>query len=151
FSYIAAQQHGQNVVLAPGNGTDILAFTNTSDSTPAKFDTVRNFDPLADRIDLSEIPGITSVHYLGSLRTAPLGNVLAPHSVDWFVNTAANQTLVYVNTTATAQSLLGASMEIVLSGQLGLANNNFVLSEPALALKLGTTTAVTLPAGSSVP
>ena len=129
FSYVAGQQHGQSIVFAPDSDANILAFTATSDSTPAKFDTVSNFNPSTDQIDLSEIPNVISIHSLGSFGAVPAGNVVTPDSVDWLVDKATNQTIVFVNTTATAQTAQTASMEIVLNGQLSLASKDFVLSE----------------------
>ena len=127
-----------------------MGFTATSNSTPAKFDTVANFNAPTDEIDLSEIPGVTSVRSLGSFGAIPNSNIVVPNSVDWLINTKTNQTIVYVNKTATPETAQTASMEIVLNGQLTLSSSNFVLSEPPLTLTLAST-AVTLPAGGSVP
>ena len=149
FSYIAGQPHGQSIIFAPGSDTNVLAFTATSDSTPEKFDTVSSFDPSTDLIDLSEIPGVTSIHSLGIFTAIPTGSIVAPDSVAWLVDTATNQTLVFVDTTATAQTAVAASMEIVLNGQLSLKTSDFVLSEPPLALTVGNG-ALTLPEGGSV-
>jgi hypothetical protein len=135
--------------LAPNDETDILAFTAASDSTPSKFDTISNFDPTVDRIDLSEIPGIFSVHALGSFSTIPAGNIAAPNSVSWFIDLATKQTIIDVNTTASVQSTLTASMEIVLNGQLVLTNSDFVMSESILHLNVASG-GLTLPAGGSV-
>jgi hypothetical protein len=148
FSYISAQPHGQPIVFAPGT-KNVLAFTGTSDSTPAKFDTVSNFDPSLDQMDLSEIPGITSVHALGSFNAIPSGNIVAAHSIDWLIDKATNQTIVFVNNTATAHAAATASMKIILNGQLNLTPRDFVLSEPPLSLNVGSNT-LTLPARGSV-
>jgi hypothetical protein len=149
FSYLAGQPHGQNIVLAAGADTDVLAFTDVSDSTPAKFDTVANFDPRSDVLDFSEIPGLTSAHALGTVSTIPGGSIVAPNSVDWLVDRTTNQTIVYANTTSVAENAATASMEIVLDGQLQLSSSNFLLSEPPLTLSRGSSS-LDLPAGGSV-
>jgi hypothetical protein len=82
------------------------------------------------------------------LTAVPAGNFVVPDGVDWLVDKATNQTLVFVDTTAATQSAQTASMEIILNGQLGLTNSDFALSMP-LVLKV-TQSAITLPKGGSV-
>ena len=108
-----------------------------------------NFNPATDGLDFSEIPGIISIHSLGSFSAIPSGNIVAPNSVDWLVDTNTNQTIVFANTTANAETAKTGSMEVVLNGQLGLASKNFVVSEPPLALTVSSSS-LYLPAGGSV-
>src|SRR5262249_54955021 len=97
-------------------------------------DTIVNFDTASDKLDFSEIPGITSLNNLGTKSAIPDGTFVAPDSITWFVDTATNQTIVYANATSSAESAASASMEIVLSGQKTLSSSDFVLSEAPLTL-----------------
>ncbi len=95
--------------LAGGAGNDTFLFKAISDSTPgASHDTITDFTHGSDHIDLSAIAGATIVQ--GAVGAA---STVAANSISWFVDNAHNQTIVYVNTTATANHV---DMEIHLTG-----------------------------------
>jgi VCBS repeat-containing protein len=89
---------------------DTFVFNAISDSQPGagNFDTITNFMPSSDHIDLTAIAGANTVQ--GSVGTT---NTVDAHSISWFLDTAKNETVVYVNTTDTANHI---DMEIHLTG-----------------------------------
>ncbi len=91
-----------------GGGNDTFVFRALADSQPGAghFDTIADFTHNSDHIDLSAIAGATNVQ--GAVNSA---NVVDAHSISWFVDN--NQTVLYVNTTATANHV---DMEIHLTG-----------------------------------
>ena len=110
---------GSGTVIDAGNGGNTLTGTAGSDTFVFKaitnsqpgagnFDTITNFTHNSDHIDLTAIAGANTVQ--GLVDSA--GTVDA-HSISWFVDSANNQTIVYVNTTDTANHV---DMEIHLTG-----------------------------------
>jgi VCBS repeat-containing protein len=96
--------------LAGGGGSDTFVFKLTTDSQPgaSHFDTINDFTHNSDHIDLTAIAGAT--HMQGLVGTAA---TVDANSISWFVDSANNQTVVYVNTTATPNHV---DMEIHLAG-----------------------------------
>ena len=91
-------------------GSDTFVFRAITDSQPGagNFDTITNFMHNSDHIDLTAIVGANTVQGLVDAASA-----VAAHSISWFVDSANNQTIVYVNTTNTANHV---DMEIHLTG-----------------------------------
>ena len=105
---IIANSPGQT--LTGGGGNDTFVFKATRDSTPGEgqSDTITDFTHNSDHIDLSEILGLANIQ--GQVDAA---NTVDANSISWFVDNAHNQTVVYVNTSATANHV---DMEIHLTG-----------------------------------
>jgi len=110
---------GSGTVIDAGNGgntltgtagSDIFVFRSIADSQPGagSFDTITNFMHNSDHIDLTAIVGANTVQGLVDAASA-----VAAHSIGWSIDTANNQTIVYVNTTDTANHV---DMEIHLTG-----------------------------------
>jgi hypothetical protein len=110
---------GSGTVIDAGNGGNTLTGTAGADtflfktitdsqSRVGNFDTITNFTHNSDHIDLTAIAGANTVQ--GQVDAA---NTAAAHSVSWFVDSASNQTIVYVNTTNVADHV---DMEIHLTG-----------------------------------
>jgi VCBS repeat-containing protein len=96
--------------LTGGNGSDTFMFLDIKDSQPGtgQFDVIKDFTHNSDHLDLTAIAGATNVQGLvGSAGT------VAANSISWFVDNTNNQTIVYVNTTGTANHV---DMEIHLTG-----------------------------------
>ena len=90
-------------------GNDTFVFDVITDSPGAgNFDTINNFTHNSDHIDLTAIAGATAVQ--GLVNTA---STVDAHSISWFLDTANNETIVYVNTSDTANHV---DMEIHLTG-----------------------------------
>jgi len=93
-----------------GAGNDTFVFKAVTDSQPGAghFDTITDFTHNSDHIDLSSIAGAANVQGLDTE-----ANTVAANSVSWFIDNAHNETLLYVNTSATANHV---DMEIHLTG-----------------------------------
>ncbi|HET9716230.1 MAG TPA: VCBS domain-containing protein [Pseudolabrys sp.] len=96
--------------LAGDAGNDTFVFKAITDSQPGagNFDTITDFTHNVDHIDLTAIAGANLVQ--GLVDTA---STVDAHSISWFVDNLSNQTIVYVNTTGTANHV---DMEIHLAG-----------------------------------
>jgi Ca2+-binding RTX toxin-like protein len=94
--------------LIGGTGADRFSFNATSDSTVASHDTISDFLHGSDVIDTSANTGITAVQGLIAGST----QVLA-HSIVWIQNSA--DTIVYANSTGTAENQGSANMQIILA------------------------------------
>jgi Ca2+-binding RTX toxin-like protein len=96
--------------LMGGTGNDTFVFKSVIDSEPGagQFDTIADFTHNSDHIDLTAIAGATSVQ--GLVATAA---TVGANSISWFVDNAHNETILYVNTSATANHV---DMEIHLTG-----------------------------------
>jgi Ca2+-binding RTX toxin-like protein len=93
-----------------GSGNDTFVFKATTDSpSGAGHDTINNFTHGTDHLDFTAIAGATQVQ---ANAVAALNTVDA-HSISWFVDGVNNQTIVYVNTTNTPNTV---SMEVHLTG-----------------------------------
>ena len=95
-------------LLTGGSGADHFAFNAVSDSTVASHDTISDFLHGTDVIDTSAIAGITAVQGLITGITQ-----VAAHSIVWIQSGA--DTIVYANSTGTAESQASANMEIILT------------------------------------
>jgi hypothetical protein len=101
---------GGGDTLTGGVGDDTFVFKSIADSQPGAghFDTITDFTHNSDHIDLSSISGATNMQ--GQVAEA---NTVAANSVSWFVDGAHNETILYVNTSATTNHV---DMEIHLTG-----------------------------------
>jgi VCBS repeat-containing protein len=97
-------------VLTGGAGSDTFVFKTVADSQPGAghVDTITDFAHNSDHIDLTAIAGAS--HVQGLVAAA---NAVDANSVSWFVDNAHNETILYVNTSATANHV---DMEIHLTG-----------------------------------
>jgi RTX calcium-binding nonapeptide repeat (4 copies) len=97
-------------VMNGNAGNDTFVFRTIADSTPGagNFDTVGGFVHNSDHLDLTAIAGATNVQ--GLVNSA---NTVGANSISWLVDNVQNQTIVYVNTTGTANHV---DMEIHLTG-----------------------------------
>ena len=96
--------------LTGGNENDTFRFLDIKNSQPGagSFDIIKDFTHNSDHLEFVGIPGATNIQeVVGS------ANTVDPHSISWFVDSANNQTIVYVNTTDTANHV---DMEIHLTG-----------------------------------
>ncbi len=96
---------------APAGGNDTFVFKATTDSQSGagNFDTINNFTHGSDHLDFTAIALANNVQQTA----VDAAGLVDPHSISWFVDTAHNQTIVYVNTTDAANTV---SMEVHLSG-----------------------------------
>ncbi len=81
--------NGGGITLTGTAGNDTFVFKSVMDSQPGagQFDTITDFTPNADHIDLTAIAGATAVQ--GAVAEA---NTVDANSVSWFVDNAHNET-----------------------------------------------------------
>jgi hypothetical protein len=115
-SVIVGSSSNDGLVASPGSimtggaGNDTFVFKSVTDSQPGAghFDTITDFTHNSDHIDLSSIAGATNVQGL-----VAEANTVAANSISWFVDSAHNETVLYVNTKSSANNV---DMEIHLTG-----------------------------------
>jgi VCBS repeat-containing protein len=109
--------------LAGGGGADTFKFTAVSDSTPASYDTVLDFNATGgqhDFIAFQNSLGLTT--FDGQLG----GATIAAGHVGWKV--VGSETVVYANTSGATENLGSTNLEIHISGNgLGLTTADFLL------------------------
>jgi len=100
---------GGNTLIGTA-GSDTFVFKAITDSQPGAgtFDTITNFTHNSDHLDLTTIAGANTMQGL-----VDSAGKVDTHGISWFVDSANNQTIVYVNTTDTANHV---DMEIHLTG-----------------------------------
>ena len=96
--------------MTGSSGNDTFVFKAITNSQPGAghFDTITDFTHSLDHIDLTAIAGATNVQ--GAVAEA---NTVDANGISWFVDSAHNETVLYVNTTAAANHV---DMEIHLTG-----------------------------------
>ena len=105
-------------VLTGGQGADTFRYTAVSQSAPGAYDTITDFVHGQDKIDLSAIAGLGNS--LSSTTTAPA--TIDPHALVAYIS--GGNTFLYVNATASSQTIATADMEIHLIGVTNLSNGD---------------------------
>ncbi|UPK30674.1 VCBS domain-containing protein [Bradyrhizobium sp. 195] len=114
--------------LTGSNGNDRFAYLFVADSNASQFDTVTDFASGTDKIDLTALGALGFV----ILALSSTSTVVPAHTIAWLYDSAANETIVYVN--ATDQTLhVGDSglLEIHLQGIATIDASDFILAPPA--------------------
>ena len=103
------------VWIVGGSGANIFVYGSASESQPAGFDIITNFDVATDKLDLTWL-GPTALAFQASQLGA--GSLIAKDSIAW-QQSGAN-TNVYVNTSGASETTGHANMLIELNGHLAL-------------------------------
>ncbi|WP_271614724.1 DUF5801 repeats-in-toxin domain-containing protein [Bradyrhizobium sp. CCBAU 51627] len=114
--------------LTGGTGNDRFAHLSATDSKAGQFGTVTDFNPGSDRIELTALGALGFV--LLALNSASTS--VPAHTIAWLHDSAANETIVYVN--PTDQSLrIGSSglLEFHLQGIATIDASDFILPPAA--------------------
>ncbi|WP_247552376.1 VCBS domain-containing protein [Bradyrhizobium sp. 138] len=114
--------------LTGSNGNDRFAYLFVADSNASQFDTITDFASGADKIDLTALGALGFV----ILALSSTSTAVPAHTIAWLYDSAANETIVYVN--ATDQTLhIGDSglLEIHLQGIATIDASDFILAPPA--------------------
>jgi hypothetical protein len=136
-----------------GEGANIFTFLSISDSTPSAHDTITNFDPAKDVIDLSRVDanlttaGLQHFTFIGTAAFSGAGA-----QVRYQLNPATNQTFVEADLASDAGTLT-PDFEVVIQGLVPLTAANFAQTAAQLAPDLAngaalTETKVQTPAGA---
>jgi VCBS repeat-containing protein len=97
--------------LAGGNGDDRFVYSSAADSHAGQFDTISDFASGSDKINL------TALGALAFLALTSTSTAVPAHTVAWLYDSAANETIVYVNPTDQTLSIGSSSLlEIHLQG-----------------------------------
>jgi hypothetical protein len=107
--------------MTGGSGPNTYLYAAASDSRPAGFDVITNFNAALDKIDITGI-GVTGLSFL----PAQIGTTLPAHSIGW--KQSGGNTFVYVNTTNSTESLGSANMEVQLNANVSLTAANLMHS-----------------------
>jgi Ca2+-binding RTX toxin-like protein len=122
--------------LTGSNGSDTFVFLSTNDSRPDQFDTIRDFNPTSDKIDLTGTsidtdippidantnePGHQSFLFAGQKDTY----TVVANSVTYYYDSTTQQTFVLADTDGNTAA---AELQIALAGNITLTENNFILS-----------------------
>ena len=113
--------------LTGGKGNDSFVFLSAADSNAARFDVITDFKQGSDRIDLTALGGFALLALTSSSTSVPA------HTVAWFYDSAANQTILYVNPTDHVLDIGdSALLEVHLEGLVTVQASDFV-PEPTAA------------------
>jgi VCBS repeat-containing protein len=97
--------------LAGGYGNDRFVYLSVADSHAGQFDTISDFASGSDKIDLAALGA------LAFLALTSTSTVVPAHTIAWLYDSAANETIVYVNPTDQTLSIGSSTLlEIHLQG-----------------------------------
>ena len=112
--------NGGGDTLTGGSGNDTFKYAAVTDSGPGAgaYDTITDFVPGQDKIDLSALAGL--VNALATMTSAPAS--ISANSVVAYVS--GGSTILYANTSAVPEAVASASMEIHLTGVTTLSDTD---------------------------
>ncbi|SFN90050.1 VCBS repeat-containing protein [Bradyrhizobium sp. Rc3b] len=114
--------------LTGSNGNDRFAYLFVADSNASQFDTITDFASGADKIDLTAMGALGfAILALSSTSTA-----VPAHTIAWLYDSAANETIVYVNSTDQTLHVGDSSLlEIHLQGIATIDASDFITAPAA--------------------
>ncbi|WP_245266564.1 VCBS domain-containing protein [Bradyrhizobium sp. WSM1743] len=114
--------------LTGSNGNDRFAYLFVADSNASQFDTITDFASGADKIDLTAFGALGfAILALSSTSTA-----VPAHTIAWLYDSAANETIVYVNPTDQTLHIGDSSLlEVHLQGIATIDASEFILAPAA--------------------
>ena len=108
-----------------GNGDDRFVYLSVADSHAGQFDTITDFISGSDRIDLTALGALAFV----ILALTPTSTSVPAHTIAWLYDSAANETIVYVNPTDQILSIGDSGLlEIHLQGIATIQSSDFILA-----------------------
>ena len=126
--------NGGGDTLNAGSGNDVFVFNAVTDSAPGttsghpNYDTINNFTPGQDKIDLSAIDASTAAgiqHFTFVDNATPTVNPgVQANSVTWYQDTSHNQTIILADVAGNATP----EVEIHLTGVVTLHAQDFILT-----------------------
>jgi hypothetical protein len=113
--------------LTSGNGSDRFVYLSVVDSHAGQFDTITDFASGSDKIDLTALGALAFLALTSTSTSVPA------HTIAWLYDSAANETIVYVNPTDQTLSIGNSGLlEIHLQGIATILASDFV-TDPAPA------------------
>jgi VCBS repeat-containing protein len=110
-------------LLTGGNGNDTFVYLSVPDSRAGQFDTITDFISGSDKIDLTAFGALGFV----ILALGSAGTSVPAHTIAWLYDSAANETIVYVNPTDHILSIGDSSLlEVHLQGIATIQSSDFV-------------------------
>lgn len=107
--------------LTGSNGDDRFVFLSAADSNAARYDVVSDFRSGSDKIDLSALGALSFLTLTSTSTFVP------PHTVAWLYDSAANQTIAYVNPTDQPLTIGDSGLvEIHLQGIAGIEPSDII-------------------------
>ena len=108
-------------LLTGSNGDDRFVYLSVADSNAAQFDVISDFRSGSDRIDLAALGALAFLALTSTSTSVPA------HTVAWIYDSAANETIVYVNPTDQTLNIGDSGLlEIHLQGIVSVAASDFV-------------------------
>ena len=115
--------------LTGSNGDDRFVYLSVADSNAAQFDTISDFKSGSDRINLTALGALG----LAILALTSTSTSVPAHTIAWLYDSAANETIVYVNPTDHTLSIGDSGLlEIHLQGIATIQASDFII-EPTTA------------------
>ncbi|WP_246551000.1 VCBS domain-containing protein [Bradyrhizobium liaoningense] len=114
--------------LTGSNGNDRFAYLFVADSRAGQFDTITDFASGADKIDLTAFGALGFV----ILALSSTSTAVPAHTIAWLYDSAANETIVYVNPTDQTLHVGDSSLlEIHLQGIATIDASDFIMAPAA--------------------
>jgi len=108
-------------LLTGSNGDDRFVYLSVADSNAAQFDVISDFRSGSDRIDLTALGALAFLALTSTSTSVPA------HTIAWIYDSAANETIVYVNPTDQTLSIGNSGLlEIHLQGIVSVEASDFV-------------------------
>jgi Peptidase M10 serralysin C terminal len=108
-------------LLTGSNGDDRFVYLSVADSSAGQFDVISDFRSGSDRIDLAALGALAFLALNFASTSVP------PHTIAWIYDSAANETIVYVNPTDQTLSFGDSGLlEIHLQGIVSVEASDFV-------------------------
>lgn len=112
--------------LTGSNGADVFTYLSAVDSRAGRFDTITDFISGTDKIDLRAVGALGFV----ILALSSSSSSVPPHTIAWIYDSAANETIVYVNPTDQTLQIGDSSLlEVHLQGVATIASSDFIVDE----------------------
>jgi VCBS repeat-containing protein len=124
--------------LTGSNGNDRFVYLSVADSRAGRFDTITDFVSGSDRIDVTAFGALAFV----ILALTSTSSTVPAHTIAWIYDSAANETIVYVNPTDQTLSIGDSGLlEVHLQGLASIEASDFIIDPPSTSVALASASA----------